>query len=137
MTGARDECDLRQPKESTLSWESQRPAVKVSIFKGRQRQWESCGTARPLTEREAKFFQSVCSAPLTGKRRNPRPRHVNSAKPCKSEWFSHPVIGLQSSQMTHTPTHTLPCDFISNSVGVYFGSHHFPAAETALKSRTI
>lgn len=37
LTGADDECDLRQPKESTNSRESQCPAVKVFIFKAVER----------------------------------------------------------------------------------------------------
>lgn len=76
LTGADDECDLRQPQELTNSRESQHPAVKVSIFKGHQQQWESCGTARPptLTARKPKFFQLAYSAPLREKRLNTRPR---------------------------------------------------------------
>lgn len=40
LTGAGDECNLRQPMELTDSWESKLPAVKVSIFKAHQLQWE-------------------------------------------------------------------------------------------------
>lgn len=45
LTGAGDECNLWQPMELTDSWESRLPAVKVSIFKARQLQWEGSRTA--------------------------------------------------------------------------------------------
>lgn len=58
------------------------------------------------------------------------PNHVNLSGSL-NRWWAFNLV----KWYTHTHTHS--CDFISNSDGVYFGSHHFPAAETALKSRTI
>lgn len=61
LTGAGDECNLWQPVELTDSWESQLPAVKVSIFKAHQLQWEGSRTAHmpALTVNQENFLLSV------------------------------------------------------------------------------
>lgn len=61
LTGAGDECNLWQPMELTDSWESQLPAVKVSIFKAHQLQWEGSRTAHmpALTVKQENFLISV------------------------------------------------------------------------------
>lgn len=109
LTGADDECDLRQPQDLTNSRESQHPPVKVSIFKAHQQQWESCGTACPPTRtaRKPKFFQLAYAGE---KRLNTCPR---SGYPCqteehKSEWLTQPVMGLKSSQIVHTRVISFP-----------------------------
>lgn len=105
LTGADDECDLRHPQELTNSRESQHPAMKVSIFKGHQQQWESCGTARPPTPtaRKQKFFQySVFSEEAErapSQRLYDKPRNVNLSGSLNQGW------GLNLVQHT--------CDFFS------------------------
>lgn len=61
LTGAGDECSLWQPVELTDSWESQLPAVKVSIFKAHQLQWEDSRTVHmpALTVKQEKFLLSM------------------------------------------------------------------------------
>ena len=63
LTRAGDECNLWQPMELTDSWESELPAVKVSIFKAHQLQWEGSATAHmpALTARQEKTFSYACS----------------------------------------------------------------------------
>lgn len=66
LTGAGDECSLWQPMELTDSWESQLPAVKVSIFKAHQLQWEGSRIAHMpvLTVKQENFFLSVYRWPV-------------------------------------------------------------------------
>lgn len=61
LTGAGDECNLWQPMELTDSWESSLPAVKVSIFKAHQLQWEGSRAAHmpALTVKQKNFLLSV------------------------------------------------------------------------------
>lgn len=61
LTRAGDECNLWQPMELTDSWESKLPAVKVSIFKAHQLQWEGSRTAHmlALTVKQEDFLLSV------------------------------------------------------------------------------
>lgn len=58
LTRAGDECNLWQPMELTDSWESKLPAVKVSIFKAHQLQWEGSRTAHmpALTVKRENFL---------------------------------------------------------------------------------
>lgn len=58
LTRAGDECNLWQPMELTDSWESELPAVKVSIFKAHQLQWEGSRTAHmpALTAKQENFL---------------------------------------------------------------------------------
>lgn len=136
LTGADDECDLRQAQEVTNSRESQHPAVKVSIFKAHQQQWESCGTARPPKHwrRGSPSFSSWGIERRSERRgwihalaavNSAKPRNVNLSGSLNQRWGFNLVTSC---------THVW---FLFGFGRVYFGSHHFPAAETALKSRTI
>lgn len=59
LTGAGDECNLQEPKVLSSSWESQPPAVKVSIFKAHQLQWERSRWAHmpAVTVKQENFLQ--------------------------------------------------------------------------------
>lgn len=102
LTGAGDECNLWQPMELTDSWESQLPAVKVSIFKAHQLQWEGYRAAHmpALTVKQEKL-SPICVSHETNTHTQQwsDPLQRDLPKPRSYCDFSHLVIGLEASQL--------------------------------------